>query len=205
MFGRRRPALRLETPRLVLRPPERGDHADWARLRRDSRPFLSRWEPTWARDHLSAAAFRNRVAWARRVIEEDKGAPLFLFEREGGRLLGAITLDNVRRGPAQSGTVGYWIGAEFAGRGYMSEALGAVREHAFGDMDLSRLEAACLPENKASRALLERCGFKYEGVAQSYLQIDGRWRTHVLYAALRADRRGRAEGAEGLPGRRARP
>ena len=193
MFVRRRPALRLETPRLLLRPPERRDHGDWARLRRESREFLRRWEPTWARDHLSASAFRNRVAWARRVIEDGKGAPLFIFEREGEALVGALTLDNVRRGPAQSGTVGYWVGAGFAGRGYMTEALSAVREHAFGALDLSRLEAACLPENRASRALLERCGFKYEGVAQSYLQIDGRWRTHVLYAALRADRRGRAE------------
>ena len=60
-------------------------------------------------------------------------------------------------------------------------------------MDLSRIEAACLPENAASRGLLEKCGFKYEGVAQSYLQIDGRWRTHVLYATLRADRRGRSD------------
>ena len=58
-------------------------------------------------------------------------------------------------------------------------------------MDLSRIEAACLPENKASRGLLEKSGFKYEGVAQSYLQIAGRWRNHVLYSNLRADRRGR--------------
>ena len=76
----------------------------------------------------------------------------------------------------------------------MTEALAAVRGHAFGAADLSRIEAACLPENKPSRALLERCGFKYEGVAQSYLQINGRWRSHVLYAALRPDRRGRVEG-----------
>ncbi|KKK63201.1 hypothetical protein LCGC14_2996670, partial [marine sediment metagenome] len=63
-----------------------------------------------------------------------------------------------------------------------------------GDLlDLSRIEAACLPENQASRGLLEKAGFKYEGVAQSYLQIDGRWRTHVLYAALRKDRRGRTD------------
>ena len=65
--------------------------------------------------------------------------------------------------------------------------------HAFRKLDLSRIEAACLPENHASRGLLESCGFKYEGVAQSYLQIAGRWRTHVLYAAIRFDRRGKTE------------
>jgi ribosomal-protein-alanine N-acetyltransferase len=65
--------------------------------------------------------------------------------------------------------------------------------HAWTRLDISRLEAACLPENTASRGLLEKAGFKYEGVAQSYLQIAGRWRTHVLYAALRADRRGKTD------------
>ncbi|MEO0681844.1 MAG: GNAT family protein [Pseudomonadota bacterium] len=196
---RRRARLRLETPRLELRPPVMADHSAWAQLRRDSREFLEAWEPSWSRDHLSRTAFRNRVYWARRLIADGKGAPLFLFSRGGaapaGALLGALTLDNVRRGPSQSASIGYWIGAAHAGHGYMTEAVETVRDHAFGALGLSRLEAACLPENKASRALLERSGFKYEGVAQSYLQINGRWRTHVLYAALRADRRGRtAEG-----------
>jgi ribosomal-protein-alanine N-acetyltransferase len=75
----------------------------------------------------------------------------------------------------------------------MKEAIKAVVHYAFTRVDLSRIEAACLPENNASRKLLESCGFKYEGVAQSYLQIDGRWRTHVLYAALRMDRRGKTD------------
>ena len=72
----------------------------------------------------------------------------------------------------------------------MTEALAAVVHHAFAALDLSRIEAACLPENVASRALLDRTGFRYEGVAESYLQINGRWRNHVLYANLRGDRRG---------------
>ena len=113
--------------------------------------------------------------------------------------MGAITLDNIRRGPSQSAQVGYWIGPEFARQGFMREALTAVVHHAFGMLDISRIEAACLPENAASRGLLERAGFKYEGVAQSYLQINGRWRNHVLYASLRRDRRGRAR-PRGLSG-----
>jgi ribosomal-protein-alanine N-acetyltransferase len=75
----------------------------------------------------------------------------------------------------------------------MREAILALTHHAFTRMDLSRLEAACLPENTPSRGVLESCGFKYEGVAQSYLQINGRWRNHVLYANLRGDRRGRTD------------
>ncbi|PIP96141.1 MAG: 30S ribosomal protein S5 alanine N-acetyltransferase [Rhodobacterales bacterium CG18_big_fil_WC_8_21_14_2_50_71_9] len=192
-FRRAAPGPVLRTARLTLRPPQMGDHAAWARLRRDSEAFLTPWEPVWARDHLSARAFRERVVWAARSVAQGRAYPLFLIRDSDAAVLGAITLDNIRRGPAMSATVGYWIGQPHARRGYMREALEAVRAHVFGPLDLSRLEAACLPENAASRGLLERCGFKYEGVAQSYLQIAGRWRTHVLYAALRDDRRGRAE------------
>lgn len=198
MLFRRRRHPRIETERLILRPPRLSDHAAWACARRDSAAFLKPWEPTWAHDHLSVSAFRNRVAWARRVVDEGRGIPFFLFLRDGpdrqeGSLVGALTLDNLRRGPAQAATVGYWIGEPWSRAGLMTEALLAARDHAFGPLDLSRLEAACLPENAASRALLERCGFKYEGVAQGYLQIAGRWRNHVLYAALRRDRRGRTD------------
>ncbi|MFP4274125.1 MAG: GNAT family N-acetyltransferase [Paracoccaceae bacterium] len=185
--------LRLETERLTLRPPQHSDFRDWSELRRQSEAFLTPWEPAWAEDHLSRKAFTNRVYWAARAVAQGSALPLFLIRREDQCLLGAITLDNIRRGPAQAGTLGYWVGAPHARQGYMREAIRAVTHHAFERLDLSRLEAACLPENLASRHLLESCGFKYEGVAQSYLQIAGRWRTHVLYAALRSDRRGRTD------------
>jgi ribosomal-protein-alanine N-acetyltransferase len=192
MFLPRR-KVRLETERMSLRPPTHADFRDWTALRKLSQEFLVPWEPAWAEDHLSRKAFTNRVYWAGRAIAQGTALPLFLIRREDQRLLGAITLDNIRRGPSQSGTLGYWIGEPFARQGYMREAIEAVVHHAWTRLDISRIEAACLPENAASRGLLEKAGFKYEGVAQSYLQIAGRWRTHVLYAALRADRRGRTD------------
>ena len=191
MLGRRK--VRIVTERMLMRPPVHADFRAWTALRRDSEAFLKPWEPAWAPDHLSRKAFTNRVYWAGRAIGQGTALPLFLLRREDDVLLGAITLDNIRRGPAQDGTLGYWIGAPFARQGYMSEAIAALVHHAFTHLELSRLQAACLPENAASRAVLERCGFKYEGVAQSYLQIAGRWRNHVLYANLRADRRGRTD------------
>lgn len=194
MFRRRSLSPVIETQRLVLRLPDMGDHVDWARLRRNGERFLREWEPSWSSDHLSKKSFRNRVYWAWRAREEGRALALFLVRREDGALMGAITLDNIRRGPAQAASVGYWIGPDYARQGYMAEALASVVHHAFTALDLSRMEAACLPENVPSRGLLERSGFKYEGVAQSYLQIDGRWRNHVLYANLRSDRRGRVEG-----------
>lgn len=189
MFPRRK--VRIETERLTLRLPVMGDFRAWSDLRRASAGFLTPWEPEWASDHLTRKAFANRVYWSQRAVGNDTALPLFVIRREDATLVGAITLDNIRRGPAQAGTLGYWIGESHARQGYMHEAIRALAHYAFDRLDISRLEAACLPENRASRALLEKCGFKYEGVAQSYLQIDGRWRTHVLYAALRADRRGR--------------
>ncbi|WP_305970965.1 MULTISPECIES: GNAT family N-acetyltransferase [unclassified Mameliella] len=185
--------VQLETERLTLRPPVHSDFTTWSNLRRESREFLTPWEPSWSSDHLTRKAFTNRVYWASRSIGTGSALPLFLIRREDQALLGAITLDNIRRGPAQAGTLGYWIGERYTRRGYMSEAIAMMVHQAFEKMGLSRMEAACLPENVASRGLLEQSGFKYEGVAQSYLQINGRWRTHVLYASLRSDRRGRTE------------
>lgn len=187
----RRRSVRIETERLTLRLPAHGDFRVWAELRDESRAFLEPWEPSWSTDHLTRKNFTNRVYWAQRASSGGTALPLVLIRRKDQALVGAITIDNIRRGPAQAATVGYWIGAPYARRGLMSEALRGVIHHCFSTLDLSRLESACLPENLASRGVLEKCGYKYEGVAQSYLQINGRWRNHVLYANLRADRRGR--------------
>ncbi len=181
----------IDTERLYLRAPVQTDYRQWSELRYASKEFLAPWEPTWSPDHLSRKAFSNRVYWSQKNINGGTAIPLFMFRREDDNLVGAITLDNIRHGPAQTGTMGYWIGHPYARQGYMTEALSAMVHYAFSTMDLSRIESACLPENVASRGVLEKCGYKYEGVAQAYIQINGRWRTHVLYAALRTDRRGR--------------
>ena len=189
----RKRQIKLETERLTLRLPRHADFRAWTALRAASADFLKPWEPSWANDHLSRKSFTGRVYWAQRALNEGSAVPLFIFRRADDTLLGAITLDNIRRGPAQATTLGYWIGAAHARQGYMREAIEVMVHYAFRGLDLSRVEAACLPENTASRGVLEKTGFKYEGVAQSYLQINGRWRNHVLYAHLLHDRRGRTE------------
>jgi ribosomal-protein-alanine N-acetyltransferase len=191
LMGRRK--VRIETPRMTLRPPQHADFRQWAALRQASVDFLTPWEPTWSTDHLTRKAFTNRVYWAQRSVASGSAVPLFLIRRSDEALMGAITMDNIRRGPAQAATLGYWIGAPHAREGYMKEAIEALVHYGFTQMDLSRIEAACLPENTASRGVLEKSGFKYEGVAQSYLQIHGRWRNHVLFANLRGDRRGKTD------------
>ncbi len=198
IFGRRK-LLAIETDRLTLRLPKPADYALWSGLRSESAEHLKPWEPLWSRNHLSKRAFSQRVRAASLAAASGAGLPLFLIRREDQELLGAITLDNIQRGPSQCGTIGYWTGQRFARRGYMREAVTGLVHHAFSELDLSRIEAGCLPENTASRGVLEKSGFKYEGVAQSYLQISGRWRTHVLYASLRHDRRGKTDAGSVAP------
>ena len=123
--------LRLETERLTLRPPVHSDFRPWSTLRRESESFLAPWEPSWASDHLSRKAFTNRVYWAHRSVSSGSALPLFLIRRADDSLVGAITLDNIRRGPAQAGTLGYWTGETFARQGYMREAIGAVVHYAY--------------------------------------------------------------------------
>jgi len=190
-LGRKLPVLFSD--RLELRLPRKADYIPWVTTRRQGVDFLKKWEPIRSRDYDSKSGFHSRIHWANRGARNRTSFPFMIVRREDARLMGALTLDNVRFGPSKAATVGYWIGPDFARQGYMLEALTCVVDFAFQELDLSRIEAACLPENAASRGVLEKAGFKYEGVAQSYLQIAGRWRTHVLYAHLRRDRRGQAD------------
>jgi len=93
----------------------------------------------------------------------------------------------VRRGVTQACTLGYWIGAPHARKGYMTAAVRAAIPFVFDSLELHRLEAACLPANVASIKLLERTGFTREGMARRYLKINGVWQDHLLYGLLESD------------------
>jgi ribosomal-protein-alanine N-acetyltransferase len=179
---------RLMFGKVVLRVPEISDFAAWADLRMGSRSFLQPWEPTWPHDDLTRSAFRARIKRYWRDIEDDSAYPFLVFDKSARTLVGGITLTNVRRGIAQTASVGYWIGEPFARQGFMTDAMAALMPFVFQQLRLHRLEAACLPHNLASIALLTRCGFRQEGLARKYLKIDGRWSDHLLFAALAEDR-----------------
>ncbi|MHB2166981.1 GNAT family N-acetyltransferase [Alsobacter sp. R-9] len=169
-----------------LRPPRSDDHSAWAHLREESREFLRPWEPIWPSDDLTRSAFRRRVRRYQHEIDEDQAYPFFLF-LEDGTLIGGLTLGMVRRGVAQAATLGYWMGAPYAGKGHMTRAVRAAAGYAFDTLRLRRLEAACVPINAASTRLLEKVGFRREGYARQYLCINGVWQDHLLYALLRDD------------------
>lgn len=173
--------------RVVLRVPQMHDYAAWAEVRQQSREHLVPWEPSWARDELTRAAFRRRIRHYQREMRDDLGFAFFIFHDADDQLLGGLTISNIRRGVTQAAAIGYWLGAPFTGRGYMSEAVNAVATFAFERLRLHRLEAACLPSNAASVAVLERTGFLPEGRARRYLRINGEWQDHLLFARLSDD------------------
>ncbi|MBI1204782.1 MAG: GNAT family N-acetyltransferase [Rhodopseudomonas sp.] len=173
--------------RVMLRPPQSGDHAEWAALRELSRSFLTPWEPIWPEDDLTRGAFRRRLKRYAEEQRNDLAYPFLVFRRQDNALVGGLTLANIRRGVAQAGSIGYWIGAPFARHGYMSAAVRALVPYCFGPLRLHRVEAACLPDNGPSIGLLEKVGFKREGYARGYLCINGAWEDHLLYAQLADD------------------
>ena len=178
---------RIAGRRVYMRAPTMEDWAEWAELRARSRTFLTPWEPTWPADDLTRGAFRRRLKRYAEDVRSDQAYPFFLFEQETGALLGGLTLTNIRRGVAQAGSLGYWIGALHARRGHMTKAVRALVPFTFDVLKLHRLEAACIPTNTASVRLLEKTGFKREGFAREYLCINGVWQDHLLYALLRSD------------------
>ncbi len=177
----------IRARRVGLRAPQMVDYAAWAEIRQVSRAHLVPWEPTWARDELTWSAFRRRIRHYQREVRDDLGYAFFIFSAHDDTLIGGLTLSNVRRGVTQAASIGYWLGARYTGQGYMREAVAAIGTYAFERLQLHRLEAACLPRNAASIAVLEHCGFVREGHARRYLKINGEWQDHVLLARLSDD------------------
>jgi ribosomal-protein-alanine N-acetyltransferase len=175
----------LTAPRIILRPPRRGDFAAWAELRRQSREFLKPYEPRWSESDLTRRVFAARLRRGKDEAKAGTDYTFFIFLRENQQLAGGITLSNIRRRAAQFVNLGYWMGERHAGQGLMTEAVGAVVPFCFETLGLHRIHAAFLPDNDASRRVLEKNGFHEEGYAEHYLQIDGRWRDHVLLALTR--------------------
>jgi ribosomal-protein-alanine N-acetyltransferase len=169
---------------VYLRYPRMADFLAWSRVRGDSRAFLAPWEPVWATDELSKGAFRRRLKRYAREARHDTAYAFFVFRSEDDALIGGCTLSNVRRGVTQCCALGYWVGERFARQGYMHGAVKALVPFIFRTLGLHRIEAACLPNNGPSRSLLAKAGFREEGLARRYLQINGDWQDHVLFALL---------------------
>lgn len=169
----------LSTPRLSLRPAILTDYEQWKTVRGINQKFLKPFEPTWPSDCLSADFFKRRVTRLQKDWEADRTYSFLIFE--GEILIGGININNVHRGAAQYGTLGYWIDEMSQGHGFMTEAGLAVLHYAFTHLNLQRMNAATLAHNIKSRTMLTRLGFAEEGFAKNYIQIDGHRQDHVLF------------------------
>lgn len=183
-----KPATLIEGRLVRLRAPIAADFAQWSKLRGDSRAFLTPWEPTWAPDELTRAAFRRRLQRYKQAERAGSGLMFFVFDRKTNDLLGGCQLSNIRQGAAQSAvSLGYWMGKAHAGKGLMTDAVTTLVRYAFDRLAFHRIEAACLPTNTASRRVLTKAGFTAEGTARKYLKINGEWQDHLLFAIIDSD------------------
>jgi len=170
---------------VTLRMPQATDYNEWTALREHSREFLVPWEPTWPADDLTRSAFRRRIRRYAEDLRTDQGYAFLIARGTDNVLVGGLTLANIRRGVAQAGSLGYWMGQPFVRNGYMTAAVRALIPFAFSTLRLHRLEAACIPTNLASIRLLQKTGFVREGYARDYLCINGIWQDHLLYGRLK--------------------
>src|SRR5947209_3147491 len=182
------PLPTIEGDGVYLRAPQMSDYSEWTSLREASRAFLTPWESTWPADDLSRSAFRRRL---RRYAEDqrtDASYAFFLFRKSDDALVGGLTLANVRRGVAQAGSLGYWIGEPFARRGLMSGAVQALVPFGFGSLRLHRPEAAGIPGITAPLRLPQKSAFARRGYAREYLCINGLWQDHLLFGCVSSSR-----------------
>lgn len=188
------PMAELKSERLLLRPAELSDYPQWKMVRQRSFPYLKPFEPAWPDGCLTADFFARRVKRLTDDWEKDH-TYAFLICLLDGTLVGGININNVCRGAANYGALGYWLDEQAQGHGYMTEAGEAVLGYAFKTLHFSRMNAATLPHNLKSRAMLQRLNFSEEGFARKYIQIDGRRQDHVLYGLNAADCLGAAGNA----------
>ncbi len=175
--------LRLYGRRLMLRPLVAGDFEAWSEVRVRNDEWLTKWEPL--RHPKAPDPAVNRDAFASRCAARDR-------ERQSGvgyafgifvdnAFAGEINLNNVLRGAMQSVTIGYWIDEARAGKSYMSEAVLVATRFALEDLQLHRVEICIIPRNHNSRRVMEKLGYREEGIAERFLEINGTWEDHVRY------------------------
>ena len=143
------------------------------------RSFLDQWEPTRSDSFFTLEAHQR---WLERIQGDENFADFGIFLTAGDELVGRIQLSGISRGPFENAYLGYFVSEKHNGRGYATEAVRQAVDAAFGELGLHRVQAAVIPRNVASIRVLEKAGFREEGVALRYLQIAGVWEDHKLYA-----------------------
>ena len=179
--------IEIPETNLLLRAPVSRDYQAWKQIRHDSREFLEPWEPKWPDNDLTRLGYRRRLKRYEKERELRTGETYFLISQPTNTPIGGISVSNIRYGVARNCNIGYWMGEEYSGKGYMKLTVIAIARHIFGDLKLCRIEAACLPNNERSSKLLESIGFEREGILRKYLEINGVRHDHILFSLLDSD------------------
>jgi ribosomal-protein-alanine N-acetyltransferase len=174
---------------ITLRPLRMRDGSAWIESRRRNIEWLQPWEATPPRGSstfgASSAVF---TAMTRRLRTDARhGTALPFVILVGGEFAGQINVAGIVHGSLDAAHVGYWVDERFAGRGVMPTAVALVVDHCFTNVGLHRIEINIRPENIASRRVVEKLGFREEGIRERFLHISGEWRDHLTYAMVRED------------------
>jgi ribosomal-protein-alanine N-acetyltransferase len=171
----------------AIRPLEVTDASELLDLRAASREHLAPWEPERDASYFTPAAQRDRLESNLAEWEEDRGFAFAVLDACDGRMVGGVNLSNVVRGAWQNATLGYWIAAAETRRGHATRATRLAVAYAFTHCELHRVQAAVIPRNAASLAVVRRAGLRHEGRALRYLRIAGAWEDHEIFAATVED------------------
>jgi ribosomal-protein-alanine N-acetyltransferase len=167
--------------RVALRYPNPRDEKEFIRLNRASKDFYN----SWVSPPVTPKQFEQYLERCAQSTVEG----LLVCKADDGAIMGAINLSQIFHGNFKNAYMGYYIAEQYAGQGYMTEAMRLAIDHAFGKIGLHRLEANIQPGNKDSIALVKRLGFTREGYSRRYLKIAGKWRDHERWAVIAEDRR----------------
>lgn len=174
-------------PDVELRLPEPGDADAFLALVVRNRDHFRPYEPRRPPAYFTLGGQREQISAAQRQAELGERFEFGVWEREGGELVGRISLGGISRGALQNAYLGYGIDIDHGGRGYATQAVTLAVRVAFDDLHLHRVQAAVVPENKASARVLQKCGFREEGLARRYLFLDGQWKDHRMFALTPED------------------
>ncbi len=175
------PEIDLHGFRTMMRPPSLEDWAEWAEVRQRNESHIQPFDPRWPEKAFTYDLFTRRVHRQAREWDLGLANAFLIFKLDDNRLIGGMNINNICRGAAQYASLGYWIDQDHEGQGYMAESLRITLQYCFESLGLHRVNASCLPHNHRSKNTLLKAGFKEEGFAEKYLQIDGRWQDHELF------------------------
>ena len=182
------PGVRLERDTTAIRPSAMADIDELVTLRIANRDHTGPWEPLREETFYTAAGQRLELELDVQAWGNGSAFPFAVLDTsDHDRLIGRVALSNVVRGPWQNANLGYWIDRSVAGRGHASEAVRLVLDFAFGRAGLHRVQPAIIPRNVASARVARAVGFRLEGRALQYLQINGVWEDHDIYALTAED------------------